>query len=300
MPKLSKLGRTAISPFVAFTRILQLRNPVKDAECGQTSTTGNSFSISTTALKGKEFFIPQTDGEFCSSFKNTLPRDDITHRHRLFFMGNEKEWRLMERRLNKMNIGLDFNVQNCIKWIKLLKRTEAFGSEIELRRNEELNRLASQVREQVSSLSSTDSDHGIVLESNDLVGRMADMAGDDVARARSILNSQGVKTDVPGITGSLFNKPDEYGGELPVLNGMLKTINSMISVQTDRLLLGLEKVLPDEFRNFPKITALSFPDKFPIPVTSDTFMGTSMMNISVRQHLLNYYDGRFCDVDIIF
>ena len=81
---------------------------------------------------------------------------------------------------------------------------------------------------------------------------------------------------------------------------MLKSINSRHSVQTDRLLLGLEKVLPDEFRNFPKITALSFPDKFPIPVTSDTFMGTSMMNISVRQHLLNYYDGRFCDVDIIF
>ena len=129
---------------------------------------------------------------------------------------------------------------------------------------------------------------------------MADMAGDDVARARSIFNSQGVKTDVPGITSSLFNKPDEYGGELPVLNGMLKTINSKLSVQTDWLLLGLEKVLPDEFRNFPKITALSFPDKFPIPVTSDTFMGTSMMNISVRQHLLNYYDGRFCDVDMIF
>ena len=87
MPKLSKLGRTAISPFVAYTRILQLRNPVKDAECGQSATTGTNFSLSTTAVRGKEFFVPQTDAEFCGSYKTTLPRDDITHRHRLFFMG---------------------------------------------------------------------------------------------------------------------------------------------------------------------------------------------------------------------
>ena len=128
MPKLSKLGRTAISPFVAYTRILQLRNPVKDAECGQSATTGTNFSLSTTALRGKEFFIPQTDGEFCGSYKTTLPRDDITHRHRLFFMGNEKQWRFMERRLNKMNVGLDFDVHNCMQWLKVLKRTEAFLS----------------------------------------------------------------------------------------------------------------------------------------------------------------------------
>ena len=58
MPKLSKLGRTAISPFVAYTRILQLRNPVKEAESGQSSTTGTNFSLSTSTLKGKEFFVP--------------------------------------------------------------------------------------------------------------------------------------------------------------------------------------------------------------------------------------------------
>ena len=91
MPKLSKLGRTAISPFVAFTRILQLRNAVKDAECGQTSTTGTNFSISTATMRGKEFFVPQTDSEFCESYNTTLPRDDITHRHRLFFMGNNSD-----------------------------------------------------------------------------------------------------------------------------------------------------------------------------------------------------------------
>ena len=182
----------------------------------------------------------------------------------------------------------------------MLKRTEAFGCEIEERRLDELDRLASQVKEQICTLATTDSAQGVVLEDNDLVNRMANMAGDDVARARSILNSKGIKCDVPGINSSLFNKPEQYGGEHPVLHEMLKSINNYRSAQADRLLLGLEKVLPDEFRNFPNITALSFPDKFPIPVTSDTFMGTSMMNISVRQHLLNYYDGRFCDVDIIF
>ena len=83
---------------------------MKDADCGQSSTTGTNFSLSTSTLKGKEFFIPQTDGEFCDSYTTTLPRDDIGNRHRIFFMGNEKHWRLMERRLNKKNIGLDFNV----------------------------------------------------------------------------------------------------------------------------------------------------------------------------------------------
>ena len=81
---------------------------------------------------------------------------------------------------------------------------------------------------------------------------------------------------------------------------MLKSINNRHSAKSDRLLLGLDKVLPDEFSNFPKVTALSFPDIFPIPVTSDTFMGTSMMNIAVRQHMLDHYDGRFGDADIIF
>ena len=90
-----------------------------------------------------------------------------------------------------------------------MKRTEAFGCEIEERRSDELSRLASQVKEQVSRLATTDSGEGVVLESNDLVNRMADMAGDDVARARSVLNSKGIKSDVPGITCSLFNNPGQ-------------------------------------------------------------------------------------------
>ena len=102
-----------------------------------------------------------------------------------------------------MNVGLDFDVANCMKWIKVLKRTEAFGCDIELRRLDELDRLASQIRQKVSRLSSTDSVDGVVLESNDLVSRMADMAGDDVAQARSVLNSKGVKTK-----GSVFFSRD--------------------------------------------------------------------------------------------
>ena len=34
MPALTKVGRTAISPFVAFVRILQLRNPIKGVDSG--------------------------------------------------------------------------------------------------------------------------------------------------------------------------------------------------------------------------------------------------------------------------
>ena len=91
MPVLGRVGRTAISPFVAFTRILQLRNPVKDAECGQQATTGTNFSIGTDTTKGKEFFIAANDDEFCESYKTSLPRDDVASRLRLFFMGNEKQ-----------------------------------------------------------------------------------------------------------------------------------------------------------------------------------------------------------------
>ena len=91
MPVLGRVGRTAISPFVAFTRILQLRNPVKDAACGQQATTGTNFSISTDTTKGKEFFIAANDDEFCESYKTSLPRDDVASRLRLFFMGNEKQ-----------------------------------------------------------------------------------------------------------------------------------------------------------------------------------------------------------------
>ena len=91
LPVLGRVGRTAISPFVAFTRILQLRNPVKDAACGQQATTGSNYSIGTETINGKEFYMAMNDDEFCESYKTSLPRDDIASRLRIFFMGNEKQ-----------------------------------------------------------------------------------------------------------------------------------------------------------------------------------------------------------------
>ena len=146
----------------------------------------------------------------------------------------------------------------------------------------------------------TDSVDGVVLDNNKLLRRIADISSDDVASARSVLDAQGVKSAVPGITSSLFVNPESYGGDLPALNAMLKKIKNRPSARADKLLLGLEKILPNEFVNFPTITALTFPDKFPIPISEHHFMGTSMMNLKVRQHLLDHYDGRFTDVDLIF
>ena len=301
MPALTKVGRTAISPFVAFIRILQLRNPIKGVDSGQQATSGVSFSIGTDTVKGKEFFVPMDDVEFCKSYTTSLPREDVASKHRIFFLGDDKQWGLMERRLNKMNIGLDFNINDSLAWIDLLKRTEVFHSEIERRRESELERLVSDTKKRITSISETiASVDGVVVENNKLLMRVAESSTDDVAGARSVVTARGVKSDVPGITSSLFANPNSYGGDMPALNAMLKKIKNRTSDRVDKLLLGLEKILPNEFVNFPTITALTFPDKFPIPISEHHFMGTSMMNSKVRQHMLDHYDGRFCDVDLIF
>ena len=176
-----------------------------------------------------------------------------------------------------------------------------FNSEIRRKRGEELERLASDTKKRLSSVTkTTDSVHGVVLENNSLLKRVAAESFDDVASARSVVNERGVKSDVPGITSSLFNTTASYGGNLPALNAMLKKVKNRSLDRADNLLLGLEKILPNEFVNFPTITALTFPDKFPVPISEHHFMGTSMMNTSVRRHLLDHYDGRFSDVDLIF
>ena len=301
MPALTKIGRTAISPFVAFVRILQLRNPIEGVDSGQQATSGANFSIGTDAVKAKEFFVPEDDVDFCKSYVTSLPRDDVASKHRIFFMGDDKQWNFMARRLNKMNIGLDYNIDQCLSWIDLLKRTEVFHSEIVCKRGDELERIAFETKKRLSNLrTTTASVDGVILENNNLLKQVADFSSDDVAGARSVINSQGVKSNVPGITSSLFTNPGSFGGNLPALNAMLKKIKNRSSARADNLLLGLEKILPNEFVNFPTITALTFPDKFPIPISEHHFMGTSMMNAAVRQHLLDHYDGRFCDVDLIF
>ena len=164
-----------------------------------------------------------------------------------------------------------------------------------------MERIASETTKRLSNVNTTTASiHGVVLENNNLLKRVANISSDDVAGARSVINAQGVKSGVPGITSSLFTNPATFGGNLPALNAILKKVKNRTSDRADNLLLQLEKILPNEFVNFPTITALTFPDKFPVPISEHHFMGTSMMNANVRQHLLDHYDGRFCDVDLIF
>ena len=60
---------------------------------------------------------------------------------------------------------------------------------------------------------------------------MANISSDDVAGARSVINAQGVKSGVPGITSSLFTNPSTYGGNLPVLNAMLKRLRTGLRIE---------------------------------------------------------------------
>ena len=87
---------------------------------------------------------------------------------------------------------------------------------------------------------------------------------------------------------------------MPILKAVLKNRSKSSIDSLDNLILTLDKDLPNEFGDFPKITQMTFPDKFPIPVNDHTFMGSSMLNKATRQHLCDYYDGRFCRTDIIF
>ena len=84
------------------------------------------------------------------------------------------------------------------------------------------------------------------------------------------------------------------------MKAVLKDCGTTQIHKMDNLLLTLDRELPNEFLDFPKITALSFPDKFPLPVDDHLFMGSSMMNLKLRRHLLNYYDGRYCSMDFVF
>ena len=87
---------------------------------------------------------------------------------------------------------------------------------------------------------------------------------------------------------------------MPILKAVLNNRCKSSIDSLDNLLLTLDKDLPNEFGDFPRITQMTFPDKFPIPVTEHTFMGSSMLNKATRRHLLDMYDGRFCQTDFIF
>ena len=75
-----------------------------------------------------------------------------------------------------------------------------FNSDIVIKRGVELERIASETKTRLSNVTTTaDSVHGVVLENNNLIKRVADNSSDDVAGARSVVTARGVKSDVPGI-----------------------------------------------------------------------------------------------------
>ena len=68
-----------------------------------------------------------------------------------------------------------------------------FNSEIRRKRGEELERLASDTKKRLSSVTkTTDSVYGVVLENNSLLKRVAAESSDDVASARSVVNERGL------------------------------------------------------------------------------------------------------------
>ena len=111
--KLSKSGRTAISPFVAYTIIRQLHSPKHLPNTSQHSTKGSKFSIPSDEVGMKEFVIPLSHEEFVNSFRTELPREDVAVRHRVLFVGNEKNWNSMESTLNRQNRGQSFDILQC-------------------------------------------------------------------------------------------------------------------------------------------------------------------------------------------
>ena len=78
-----------------------------------------------------------------------MPRDDMASLHRIFFLGNDSNWRLMEARLNAENRGQSFNAKNCTTWIKVLLRTQAFSESFVLRRKTVIDRIEREVNAQL-------------------------------------------------------------------------------------------------------------------------------------------------------
>ena len=71
-------------------------------------------------------------------------------------------------------------------------------------------------------------------------------------------------------------------------------------MSTDSLLLKIKRELPNEFDNFTQITTHTFPDLFPIPLKENDKNPLNFKSVKVRRHLLDWYDGRFCDKMFIF
>ena len=208
-------------------------------------------------------------------------------------MGNLTRWSSMESRLNAQNKGLTFDAEKSIDWIKTLKRTKVFDEGFHLRRATAIEKIQRKINQELRTVTDMNASTGVVVDDSEMVQRMAKGNEDDVGRARQTVDNKGEVSSVPGITSCLYTKAHESQGKLPILKAVLNKTKKSSTDTLDNLILTLDKDLPNEFGDFPRITQMTFPDLFPIPVDEYTFKGASMMDKDVRQHLLDFYDGRF-------
>ena len=301
VPKLSSCGRTAIAPFVAYTIIRQLRCSRYLPGSAQHSSKGSKFSIPSDGVSGKEFIIPLQHDEFINSFQKKLPRENIAMRHRVLFLGNDKDWRSMEATLNRQNRGQSFNALECYNLLKLLKRTGALSEEFTVKRKGSLGLLQRKVQMEMSrTTNTTDSSTGVILETSNRIHQMDTKCSDDVAAARLITENGSIKSAAPGITSSLFWNKASHDSKLPLLKCMLGGLSGKKDMRNDSLLLKIKRELPNEFENFSKITTHTFPDLFPIPLKDIDSHPIKFTSANVRKHLLDFYDGRFSDKTFLF
>ena len=169
-----------------------------------------------------------------------------------------------------------------------------------LRRGKSLSKLQRKISTELSSTSATtDSSVGVVLEESKNAKEMDSACTDDVAAARLLIDSKGVKSPAPGFTSSLFWNNSCNDGKVPLLKTVLNSIPGKQHTIQDSLLLKLKRQLPNEFENLTQITTHTFPDLFPIPLASPT-NPVNLKSVKNRQHLLDFYDGRFSDKMFIF
>ena len=300
-PKLSNAGRTAIAPFVAFTIIRQLRSSRHLPGSAQHSSKGSKFSIPTEGVAGKEFVIPLLHDEFINSFETELPRENVAERHRVLFLGNDKDWRSMESTLNRQNRGQYFNALESYNLLKLLKKTGALSQDFTVKRRKSLGLLQRKVDMEMSRTSrTTDSSTGTILETSQRIHQMDSKCSDDVASARFLLDNDGMKTAAPGITSSLFWNTASHESKLPLLSNILGGLPGKQRRNLDPLLMKIKRELPNEFENLTQITTHTFPDLFPIPLKDNQKNPLNFRSVSIRRHLLDFYDGRFGDKMFIF
>ena len=207
----------------------------------------------------------------------------------------------MEATLNRQNRGQSFDVLECYNLLKLLKKTGALSKEFTVKRKGCLGLLQRKVEmEMAKTTNTTDSSTGVVLEPSHRIHQMDNKCSDDVAAARLLTENDGMKTAAPGITSSLFWNKASHDSKLPLLRRMLGDLSGRKNTSNDSLLLKIKRELPNEFKNFSKITTHTFPDLFPIPLKDIKTHPLKFTSVNVRRHLMDFYDGRFSDKTFIF